>query len=172
LGYQRPTAVDIGGFLTFGSGDSVSNASAKSGLIRLPNNQGLMARSAGGGHDIPLLKINGSDQVEIGSSLLVKGDLSITGRLHSDNGELQHARIQTVPIPPHASSDVTVNWTNSFSDANYTATCTVVENAGNHAGLRVHHIESVAANQMTVRIINDDEESSDTAIVNCIGLHD
>jgi hypothetical protein len=172
LGYQRPTAINVGGFLTFGSGDSVSNASAKSGLIRLPNNQGLTARSAGGGRDIPLLKINGSDEVEVGSSLLVKGDLSITGRLHSDNGELQHARIQTAPIPPHGSGDVTVNWIQSFSDVNYTATCTVVENAGNHKGLRVHHIESVAADHMTVLIINDDEESSDTAIVHCIGLHD
>jgi hypothetical protein len=172
MGYQRPTAVNIGGFLTFGSGDSISNASAKSGLIRLPNNQGLTARSAGGGRDIPLLKINGSDQVEIGSSLLVKGDLSITGRLHSDNGDLQHARIQTGPIPPHASGDVTVNWTKSFPDTNYTATCTVVENAGNNEGLRVQHIESVAANQITVRVINDDKESSDTATLDCIGLHD
>jgi len=131
-----------------------------------------MARSAGGGRDIPLLKINGSDQVEIGSSLIVNGDLTIAGRLHSDNGELQHARIQTVPIPPHASGDVTVNWTKSFSDANYTATCAVVENAGNHEGLRVHHIESVAADQMTVRITNDDKEFTDTAILHCIGLHD
>ena len=172
LGYRRPTAVNIGGFLTFGSGDSVSNATAKSGLIRLPNNQGLMARAARGGRDIPLLKINGSDQVEIGSSLIVNGDLTIAGRLHSDNGELQHARIQTVPIPPHASGDVTVNWTKAFLDANYTATCTAVENAGNREGLRVHHIESIAADHMTVRLVNDDKESSDTGILHCIGLHD
>ncbi len=172
LGYQRPTAVNIGGFLTFGSGDSVSDASAKSGLIRLPNNQGLMARSAAGGNDISLLKINGSDQAEIGSSLIVRGDLSITGGLHSDRGELKHARIQTVAIPPQSSGDVIVKWTTAFLDANYTGTCTVVESAGNHEGLRVHHIESVAANQMTVRIINDDKKSSDTAILDCIGLHD
>jgi len=172
LGYQRPTAVNIGGFLTFGSGDSVSDASAKSGLIRLPNNQGLMARSAAGGNDISLLKINGSDQAEIGSSLIVRGDLSITGALHSDRGELKHARIQTVANPPRASGDVTVIWTKSFLDANYTATCTVVENAGNREGLRVHHIESIAADHMTVRIVNDDNQSSDTAILHCIGLHD
>jgi hypothetical protein len=172
LGYQRPTAVNVGGYLTFGSGDSVSNASAKSGLIRLPNDQGLMARSAGGGRDIPLLKINGSDQVEIGSSLIVRGDLTIAGNLHSNNDELEHARIQTVAIPPRASGDVTVVWTKSFLDANYTATCAVVENAGNRKGLRVHHIESITADHMTVRIVNDDQESSDTAILHCIGLHD
>lgn len=98
--------------------------------------------------------------------------LTVTGGVTGDGGGFKHGRVTTGSIGASASAAVTLSWTTAFADANYTATCSVVEATAGTATLRLHHIESVAATGVTVRVVNDDTGVAHTGTLECLAIHD
>ncbi|HXE75310.1 MAG TPA: right-handed parallel beta-helix repeat-containing protein [Candidatus Xenobia bacterium] len=90
----------------------------------------------------------------------------------ADGGGFKHARVSTGSIAASSSAAVTVSWTTAFADANYTANCSVVEATAGANSLRMHHLESVSASSVVVRVVNDDGATAKTGTVHCTAVHD
>ena len=87
---------------------------------------------------------------------------------------LQHTRSSTGAINPKSSIAATVKWPVPFSNAFYTATCSVDGGPGdaNANGLRIQHIESVSPSSIVVRVFNDNPTSPALGSLYCIAIHD
>lgn len=81
-------------------------------------------------------------------------------------------RVTTGSIAGNASAAVTVTWDTPFADTNYTVVCAVQEAVAGTSTLRVHHIESITAAAIVVRIVNDDTLNAKTGTVHAIAIHD
>ncbi len=84
----------------------------------------------------------------------------------------QHKRVTSGSIAAGSSAAVTLSWTAPFADTNYTPVCQVQESTAGASTLRIHHIESIAASSVTVRIVNDDTTSAHTGQLVCLAAHD
>jgi len=94
-----------------------------------------------------------------------------TGVGPNDRG-FKHGRVTTGSIGAGLSAAVTLTWTTAFADANYTATCSLVEATASTSTLRLHHIESVAAGSVILRVVNDDGAAAHTGTLHCTAIHD
>lgn len=97
--------------------------------------------------------------------------VSATGVGPNDRG-FKHARVSTGSVGAAASAAVTLTWTTAFADANYSVTCSLQEATASTSTLRVHHIESVAAASVVVRVVNDDGAAAHTGTLHCTAVHD
>lgn len=70
-------------------------------------------------------------------------------------GGMKHQRVTTGSIGAGSTALITLTWTATFADANYTAVASVVEATTSSLSLSVVHIESVSASAVAVRIINN-----------------
>lgn len=86
----------------------------------------------------------------------------------NDAGGFKHMRLSTGSIAASSSADVTVTWTTSFADANYTIQAVVVESTG---GLQVVTVKSQSATQAVVKVTNNTGGSL-TGTLNVIAIHD
>ena len=97
--------------------------------------------------------------------------VSATGVGPNDRG-FKHGRVSTGSVGAGAAAAVTLTWTTAFADTNYTVNCSVQEAAASTSTLRVHHIESVAAGSVVVRVVNDDGANPKTGTLHCTAVHD
>ena len=98
---------------------------------------------------------------------------SVTNAGLGNNGAaFKHGRVSTGSVGAAASAAVTLTWTTAFADTNYTVNCSVQEAAASTSTLRVHHIESVAAGSVVVRVVNDDGANPKTGTLHCTAVHD
>lgn len=86
-------------------------------------------------------------------------------------GGMKHQRVTTGSIGAGSTALVTLTWTTTFSDSNYTAVASVVEATTSSLSLSVVHIESVSASAVAVRIINN-AVGSLTGELQVIAMHD
>ncbi len=104
---------------------------------------------------------------------VVKSDGTVLFRIQA-NGNLsgfKHKRVSTGAIPANSDAAVTVSWTSGFSDANYTAACTVLDIMASGSSLNVVHLESVEPASIVVRVRNEGGRPR-TGTLNCIAMHD
>jgi hypothetical protein len=94
------------------------------------------------------------------------------GGVAADGDGLKHGRITTGSIASSTSSAVALTWATAFADANYTASCDVVEGDADTATLQIDHIRVVDATALTVIVENEDAVSAKTGTLHCIALHD
>jgi len=106
------------------------------------------------------------------SRLEVDGKLQVDSGVDANGGGFKHARVSTGSIAASGSAAVTVTWTSAFADANYTPVCSVQEATAGTNSLRVHHIQSIAAGSIVVRIANDNSGSALTGTLLCQAVHD
>jgi len=66
---------------------------------------------------------------------------------------------------------VTVTWTTTFADANYSVTAAVVDATTSSLSLSVVHVESITASAVTVRVLNN-AVGSLTGVLHVIAVHD
>lgn len=87
-------------------------------------------------------------------------------------GAAKHQRVTTGSIGGGGTAAVTITWATPFSNANYTVSAAVVEATATTLTLRVHHVESVTAAAVVVRIINDDAVNAKTGTLHVIATQD
>ncbi len=114
----------------------------------------------------------GTSQLRTDSRLEVDGKLQPDSGIDPNSGGFKHARVSTGSIAASSSAAVTVTWTSAFADANYTPICSVQEATAGTASLRVHHIQSIAAGSIVVRVVNDNTSSALTGTLVCQAVHD
>ncbi|MFQ5694817.1 MAG: hypothetical protein ACE5HB_02410 [Terriglobia bacterium] len=141
----------------------------------------LVTRNAANLADVNLLTYSATDELELAQAgsptkalgaFEMVGTATFTGGVNNDGAALKHARVSTGAVAAGASAPVTLTWTTAFADANYTVNCSVVEATASTSTLRLHHIESVTATAVVLRVINDDPANAKTATLHCIALHD
>lgn len=88
-----------------------------------------------------------------------------------DASAFKHKRVTTGSIGAGSTALVTVTWTTPFADANYTVSASVVDSTTTSLSLSVVHVESVTANDVTVRILNN-AVGSLTGTLHVIAVHD
>lgn len=81
-------------------------------------------------------------------------------------------RVTTGSIGGAGSAAVTITWTTAFSNANYTVSAAVVQADATVTTLRVHHVESVTATAVVVRIVNDDTLNAKTGTLHVMATQD
>ncbi|MCI0402194.1 MAG: hypothetical protein L0212_01560 [Acidobacteria bacterium] len=114
------------------------------------------------------LQNNGTERFRV----LGDGNIKISGGVAADGSGFKHRRVTTGSIAAGSHGSVTVNWTTAFVDANYTVNCSVVEATAGTNTLRIHHLESVAAGSVVVRVVNDDGTTAKTGTLHCTAIHD
>jgi len=97
--------------------------------------------------------------------------VSATGVGPNDRG-FKHGRVSTGSVGAGASAAVTLTWTTTFADANYSVTCSLQDATASTSTIRLHHIESVAAASVVVRVVNDDGAVAHTGTLHCTAVHD
>ncbi len=88
------------------------------------------------------------------------------------SGASKAQRVTTGSIGGASSAAVTLTWTAAFSDANYTVSVSVVEATASASTLRVHHVQSISASAVVVRIVNDDVTTAKTGTLHVIATQD
>lgn len=165
-----------GGYLRVGT-----TAIASAGAIRLRNDEAIVARNNANTADITALNVNTSDEVELaqaGTRTVALGDFetagtaTFSGGINNDGASLKHARLSTGSIAAGSSAAITLTWTTAFLDSNYTANCLLVEATASTSTLRIHHIESVTAASVVIRVVNDDGTTAHTGTLHCLAVHD
>jgi len=142
---------------------------ATAGGLRLSNNNSIQARNAANSANIVALNVSASDRVQLAQS---GAAVEFVGGVYSDAGGFKHARVSTGSCATSGCS-VTVNWSTAFADANYTATCSVVDSTAQSetAGLRLAKIAAVAAGSVSVHLDNL-SGSALTGTLHCVAVHD
>jgi len=162
--YSTRTYHDLGG---------TSGTVPGSGLIRVRSGNGgtpiLATRNQANAANVNLLTYSTSDRLQLAQS---GTPVEFVGGVHSDGGGFKHRRVTTGSVSASSSAAVTVSWTTAFADANYTATCSVVESTAGTNSLRIHHLESTSASSVVVRVVNDDTGAAHTGTVHCSAVHD
>ncbi|MFQ5926718.1 MAG: hypothetical protein ACE5MH_04710 [Terriglobia bacterium] len=98
--------------------------------------------------------------------------MTVNTGVGNNGGGFKHARTSTGSVAAGSSAAVSVTWTTAFADASYTPVCSVQEATAGTASLRVHHIESILAANITVRVVNDDGAAAKTGTLLCQAVHD
>lgn len=100
------------------------------------------------------------------------GKIILQKSVSGDASGFKHIRVSTGSISAASSAAVTVTWTTAFADSNYTASCSLVEATASTSTLRIHHLESVTAASLVIRVVNDDGASAHTGTLHCTAAHD
>lgn len=88
-----------------------------------------------------------------------------------DAAGIKHKRVSTGSVSGGATALVTVTWTTPFADALYTVTASMLDSTSSISSLSVIHVESVTAENVTVRVANNSGGSL-TGTLHVIGMHD
>jgi len=81
------------------------------------------------------------------------------------------AGVASITLNPGTNNFVDVPWPVNNLPVNYAPTCTVEESTASTATLRVHHIESLGAASVRVRVVNDATSGSAlTGRVHCVAV--
>ncbi len=162
--YAARSYYDIGG---------VTGTAPTAGLMRVRSGNGgtplLVGRNQANSANVTLLTYSTADRFQLTQS---GTPVEFVGGVHSDGGGFKHRRVSTGSIAASSSAVVTVSWTTTFADANYTANCSVVEATAGTSSLRIHHLETVAAGSVVVRVVNDDGAAAKTGTLHCAAVHD
>ena len=86
-------------------------------------------------------------------------------------GGWKHQNVSTGSIASSGAADITLTWTAAFADANYDPVCDLIGSQASNSDLRLHHIESVSASALVVRVINDDSSAAHTGTLVCTAMH-
>jgi hypothetical protein len=86
-------------------------------------------------------------------------------------GGWKHQNVSTGSIASSGAADVTLTWTAAFADANYDPVCDVIGSQASNSDVRLHHIESISASALVVRVINDDTTTPHTGTLVCTAMH-
>lgn len=103
--------------------------------------------------------------------IIHSGNFQFNVGIAPDGGGLKHGRITTGSIGGASTSLITLTWTTTFADANYTATCSIVEATASSLSLSIQHIEVQSAGSLQVRILNN-AAGALTGTLQCIAIHD
>jgi hypothetical protein len=133
------------------------------------NKEMLIKTDAPAGQQLFICNATGDGFNALGSSA---AQLTVTQGVTPDGGGLKHLRASVPSVSAAGALDVAITWATPFADAQYTATCSVVDSAAANGALRVHHLISVTATGVTVRLVNDDVANAHAGSVHCIAMHD
>ncbi len=86
-------------------------------------------------------------------------------------GGWKHQNVSTGSIAASGAADVTLTWTSAFADASYDPVCSVIGSQASNSDVRLHHIESLSASALVVRIVNDDSANAHTGTLVCTAMH-
>jgi hypothetical protein len=84
---------------------------------------------------------------------------------------LKHQRVTTGSVSAGSTALVTLTWTTTFADGNYTVNCSVLDSTTSSLSLSVVHVEAVNAADVRVRVLNN-AVGSLTGTLHCIAMHD
>ncbi len=156
------------GFLRLGTGTNPAT-----GFIRQTSGNGgtplVTTRNQANSADVNLVTYSSSDRLQLSQS---GAPVEFLAGVHSDGAGFKHRRVSTGSISASSSAAVTVSWTTAFADSNYTASCSVVEATAGTSSLRIHHLESVSASSVIVRVVNDDSGAAKSGTLHCTAMHD
>lgn len=114
----------------------------------------------------------GSTTPNTGKFTTLEATSSLTvGSVAKNSPGIKHSRVSTGSIGASSSALVTVTWTTTFPDTNYTVVCTVQDSTAATASLSVLHVESKTASAITVRV-NNTSAGALTGTLNVIAMHD
>ncbi len=152
--------------ITKGTGTVRVNAQANTGT-------GGFAVYDGAATPVNVFSVSSAGNTVVSGTLGVTGETTFgAGGVAANGAGYKHGRVTTGSITAGSSAAVTLTWGSAFADANYTATCSVVEATASTVTLRLHHIESAVAGSVVVRIVNDDGVSAHTGTLHCTSIHD
>lgn len=81
-------------------------------------------------------------------------------------------RVTTGSIAGAATAAITITWASPFADANYSVSAALVEATATTATIRIHHVESISAANVVVRVVNDDAVVAKTGTLHVVAIHD
>jgi Right handed beta helix region len=178
-------------------GDLVANTITSQGSnpVRLPNSQYIEAEDTVTNSETPLLGLDSYGQTILRggggpNSVLIQtssgaegasmtnsglwnfpGGMTIGGGISTDGSGLKHQSVGTGWVYPSSSALVSLTWATPFADANYDAQCSVLASTPGTDSVRVHHIESITPNAVTVLIVNDAANGPRSGTLYCLGIH-
>jgi hypothetical protein len=131
----------------------------------------------------PSIAINGGTaitaQTGSGGTVVMSSGPSITSPtvvtgIAADGSGFKHKRVATGSVSASTRASVAVTWGTAFADANYTATCTMLESGAGatSASLVVERINLFAAASVTVTVLNNDAGSARSGTLLCMAVHD
>lgn len=110
-------------------------------------------------------------EVDSGGALRLLTGAEVDVGLRPDGTGIKHGRVTTGAITNGTDAAVGLTWTTAFADANYTASCNVVDATASASSLKIIHLDSVTAAAVTVRVRNDGAAPI-TGTLHCVGFHD
>lgn len=81
-------------------------------------------------------------------------------------------RVTTGSVAGSGSVAITLTWAAAFSNANYSVSVALVEPTATTSTLRIHHVESISASQVVVRVVNDDAVTAKTGTLHVVAVQD
>lgn len=82
---------------------------------------------------------------------------------------IRHKSAATGSVAAGGNAAITVVWDTAFADNAYTVTVAMDAPSGT-SQLRVHHIETITASQIVVRVVNDDAINARSGDVHAIAI--